>query len=92
MKFGYDSDFSFSGITEDDVTEWETLYPSVVIQLELGKAGQWLKANPAKRKKNIYGFLCRWLEKTQESGGTRTPSNRPANGQKYRTQSVPVTD
>ena len=89
MKFGYKSDFKFTGIDKADIEEWESIYPGVCFITELPKAGQWLKANPAKRKKNIYAFLCRWFDKTQESGGSKQLT--PTNGRSYHPkQSIPV--
>ena len=44
--------------------------PAVDVALEVARAGAWLRANPAKAKKNGAAFLTNWITRTQERGGT----------------------
>ena len=48
---------------------WRQAYPAVALTGEIERAKQWLMANPAKRKQNIFRFLTNWLSKAQEKGG-----------------------
>jgi hypothetical protein len=67
--------FNFSGLTEnwenipDELVEkWQEAYPALNVERELLKAGEWLIANPTKRKKNYRRFLVNWLARGQERG------------------------
>jgi hypothetical protein len=50
-----------------------------VLDRELAKASEWLKANPSRAgKRNWRAFLVRWLQRCQDQGGTnRDPGRRP---------------
>lgn len=68
VKFNLDS-MNIEGVTDADVDAWREAYPAVDIRLEISQARQWLTANPAKRKKNVYRFLTNWFARRQERGG-----------------------
>jgi len=74
------ADAGWTGITDADRQGWATAYPGAVLDLELAKASEWLKANPKRAgKRNWRAFLVRWLQRCQDKGGTnREPGNRPA--------------
>lgn len=59
-------------IAEQQVKEWEVLYPAVDILQELKKMKGWCEANPAKRKtdRGILRFVHAWLARAQDRGGT----------------------
>jgi len=65
-----------TGLDADDLQDLTTAYPAVNLDAEIQAAANWLTANPAKRKKNIYRFLCNWLSRAQERGGS-SPANSP---------------
>jgi hypothetical protein len=73
------ADAGWSGITDADRQGWATAYPGAVIDQELAKATEWLKANPSRAgKRNWRAFLVRWLQRCQDHGGTtREPGRRP---------------
>jgi hypothetical protein len=73
MFFDYDNNV-IQNINENDLKKWKEAFPAVDIDLDIKRAEVWLKANPAKRKKNIDAFLTRWFSKSQEKGGSY-PSN-----------------
>jgi len=58
-----------TGVSEDMLAAWKEAYPAVDLKTEIHRAAQWLIANPAKRKKNIYRFLINWFGRNQERGG-----------------------
>lgn len=67
----------WSGIEAADMEGWAAAYPACDINGELAKAGEWLLANPAKRKSNYRRFIVNWLSRAQDRGGG-APSKRPA--------------
>jgi hypothetical protein len=73
----------WGGITEADRQGWATAYPGAVLDQELAKASEWLKANPKRAgKRNWRAFLVRWLQRCQDHGGTtretgRRPEDKP---------------
>jgi uncharacterized protein YdaU (DUF1376 family) len=73
------ADAGWSGITEADRQGWAAAYPGAVLDRELAKASEWLKANPSRAgKRNWRAFLVRWLQRCQDQGGTnREPGRRP---------------
>lgn len=79
MFFDYDNNV-IQNINENDLKKWKEAFPAVDIDLDIKRAEVWLKANPAKRKKNIDAFLTRWFSKSQEKGGSY-PSN--SNGRHF---------
>lgn len=68
----------FDGITEADRAQWAEAYPAVNLNRGIAAASEWLKRNPAKRKKQVGRFLSSWLARDQEKGGDRL--SRPAGG------------
>jgi len=62
----------WDGISDDQVSTWSEVYPALNIERELGKAKEWLLANPTKRKKNYRRFLVGWFTRSQERGGERS--------------------
>lgn len=71
----------FTGITDTDRQGWAEAYPAVNIPRQLAAASEWLKSNPAKRKKNHRRFITSWFSRQQEKGGDiasnpATPRNR----------------
>jgi uncharacterized protein YdaU (DUF1376 family) len=73
------ADAGWGGITDADRQGWATAYPGAVLDQELAKASEWLKANPKRAgKRNWRAFLVRWLQRCQDHGGTtREPGRRP---------------
>lgn len=67
------NDKSLYPITQQDINEWQELYPSVNVLQELRKMKGWLDANPAKRKtsRGIKRFINSWLSREQDKGGTK---------------------
>lgn len=73
-----DSD-GWHGISDSDRKTWAEAYPACVVDIELVRASEWLKANPTRaRKSNWRRFLVSWLTRSQDRGGThREPGRRP---------------
>jgi hypothetical protein len=77
------ADAGWGGITDADRQGWATAYPGAVLDQELAKASEWLKANPKRAgKRNWRAFLVRWLQRCQDHGGTtretgRRPDEKP---------------
>jgi hypothetical protein len=77
------ADAGWGGITDADRQGWATAYPGAVLDQELAKASEWLKANPKRAgKRNWRAFLVRWLQRCQDHGGTtretgRRPEDKP---------------
>jgi uncharacterized protein YdaU (DUF1376 family) len=59
----------FKALTNGNLDEWGKAYPAIPLEVELQRARMWLKANPAKRKKNLQRFVVNWLAHAQERGG-----------------------
>lgn len=57
-------------IFDNDVKEWEKLYPAVDVLQELRNARGWLLGNPTRRKtkSGINRFITGWLAKEQNKG------------------------
>lgn len=72
------NDKSLYPIYENNIDEWEELYPSVDIRQELRNMKGWLISNPAKRKtkKGILRFINTWLAKQQDSGKRNNNSKK----------------
>lgn len=69
--------------TEYDVTlskieKWSAAYPAVDIRQELMKMIVWLEANPDRRKtrRGVERFICTWLSREQDKGGTLRNGNK----------------
>jgi hypothetical protein len=58
----------WDNIPDDLVERWQAAYPAANVERELIKAGEWLTANPKKRKSNYRAFLVNWLARCQERG------------------------
>jgi hypothetical protein len=58
------------GIKDEDKEQWKAAYPACDIQVELNRMGEWLKANPDRRKINYRRFINNWLSRSQDRGGT----------------------
>jgi uncharacterized protein YdaU (DUF1376 family) len=75
------ADDGWQGITDADRSSWATAFPACTLDIELVRASEWLKANPAKaHKSNWRRFLVSWLSRSQDKGGTirsagRTPED-----------------
>ena len=82
----WSADAGFTGITDADRQAWVTAYPGAVLDQELAKATEWLKANPKRcGKRNWRKFLVGWLGRCQERGGTvRETGRRPDEAPKPR--------
>lgn len=62
------------------LAEYRDSYPHLDVDAELRKARQWCRDNPAKRKtgsRGMVGFLTRWLNRAQDSGGRRSGGYQP---------------
>ena len=65
------------GITESDRKAWGEAYPATVLDIELVRASEWLKANPTRaRKSNWRRFLVSWLTRSQDRGGTNRSAGK----------------
>ena len=63
--------FKWENIGESDIKGWREAYPACNIDLELKRMGEWLKANPHKKKSRYRRFIMNWLNNNQDKGGTR---------------------
>jgi uncharacterized protein YdaU (DUF1376 family) len=71
-----DSD-GWHGITASDRKAWGEAYPATVLDIELVRASEWLKANPTRaRKSNWRRFLVSWLTRSQDRGGTNRSAGK----------------
>jgi len=67
----------WQGISESDRTSWAEAYPACVVEIELVRATEWLKANPTRAKKsNWRRFLVSWLTRSQDRGGTNRSAGK----------------
>lgn len=72
LKIQFDKEArAWDGISDSQVAEWSAVYPALDIERELGKAKEWVLANPTKIKKNWRRFLVNWFSRAQERGGER---------------------
>ena len=60
----------FDNIPKDLVIEWKEAFPNVDISTECRKARVWLISNPQKSKKNFKSFVCNWLARAMQNGGS----------------------
>lgn len=67
------NDKSLHPVYQDQVDEWQELFPSADVVGELRKMSAWAKANPTKRKtsRGIDRAIVSWLSKEQDRGGNR---------------------
>jgi len=67
----------WAGITEADRNTWAEAYPACVLDIELMRASEWLKANPARaHKSNWRRFIVSWLTRSQDRGGTNRSAGK----------------
>jgi uncharacterized protein YdaU (DUF1376 family) len=67
----WDCESGWAGITEADRKTWAEGFPAVVLDVELIRASEWLKANPTRaHKSNWRRFVVSWLTRSQDRGGT----------------------
>ena len=52
-------------LTQSVIAGWKDAYPDVDVLQQCKAALEWLKANPARTKKNIRSFLTGWLNRDQ---------------------------
>ena len=66
------NDKTFFDITEQQVKEWEALYPAVDVRQSLRNMLGWLGANPTKKKTRtgVLKFVVSWLMRDQNRGGS----------------------
>ena len=59
-------------IYQEEIEEWKQLYPFVDILQELRKMKGWCDSNPERRKtkRGIKRFICNWLARQQDQGGS----------------------
>lgn len=60
----------WENIADEDKAGWKAAYPACDIQIELNRMGEWLRANPDRRKVNYRRFITNWLSRSQDRGGT----------------------
>ena len=62
------NDKTLYDVTQNDIKEYEELYPNVDVMQELRKMKGWLNANPTKRKtkRGIKRFINNWLSREQD--------------------------
>jgi uncharacterized protein YdaU (DUF1376 family) len=69
----------WAGITAEDRKTWAEGFPAVVLDVELIRASEWLKANPTRaHKSNWRRFLVSWLTRSQDRGGTNRSVGKSA--------------
>lgn len=70
-------------VVEDQLKEWQELYPDVNIMQELRNMKGWLNANPAKRKtrRGICKFINSWLTKAQKEAMEKRKTKNGANSE-----------
>jgi uncharacterized protein YdaU (DUF1376 family) len=67
----------WQGISDDDRKTWAQAYPACVLEIELVRASEWLKANPTRAKKsNWRRFVVSWLTRSQDRGGTNRSAGK----------------
>lgn len=67
----------WQGITDADRKTWAEAYPACVLDIELVRASEWLKANPTRAKKsNWRRFVVSWLTRSQDRGGTNRSAGK----------------
>ena len=82
-RISWTADAGWTGIDAPDRAAWSTAYPGAVLDQELAKASEWLKANPKRAgKRNYRRFIVNWLANCQDKGGThreqgRRPEDKP---------------
>ncbi len=62
----------WENILEKDIKAWGKAYPACDINLCLRRMAEWLLANPEKKKTKYRRFIINWLNRQQDSGGTKS--------------------
>ncbi len=57
-------------LSQNDIDDWQSLFPAVDVVGELRKMAAWAEANPTRRKtdKGVRRFVVGWLSKEQDKG------------------------
>lgn len=71
-------------VQEDQVEEWEKLYPAVDVRQELRNMRGWLMANPTRRKTKtgINRFVVGWLAREQDKGKVKEKPKNHFSGER----------
>ena len=76
QPMGWSAEQGWVGIKCEDMDRWREAYPAVDIDMQLTRSDSWLRANPAKARRKLWGrFITNWLGRSQERGGD-IPSNK----------------
>ena len=69
-------------VTDEDLDEWQSLYPAVDVMQELRNMRGWLLSNPSKRKtrNGVKRFVNSWLAREQNKGGSAPAPQRQSRG------------
>lgn len=67
-------------IDPDLYEKFESTYPGVDLEAELGKVELWIESNPSKRKKNLQAFLVNWLSRSQQAIDQATARGKAIRG------------
>jgi len=73
ISFSFE-DRKFFNISIEDKAGWKDAYPAVDIEAQLRIMREWLLANPTRKKSNYRQFINNWLNREQNKGGSRKPS------------------
>ena len=55
---------AFFSVTEEELEQYESIYPGVNVPQELRRMDSWCRANPRRLKRNWNRFILNWLGKT----------------------------
>lgn len=70
-------DWTWEGITDADRAGWREAFPGVDLDLELAKAREWVRADPAHRRKVSWRpFLTRWFGRAQDHASHASDARR----------------
>ena len=79
-SISWTAEAGWQGISDDHRQRWATAYPAADTRVELAKADEWLRANPAKAKRSRWDrFITTWLCRCQDRGGTHRSGGPQAN-------------
>lgn len=73
------NDNSEHPIFDNQIAEWQALFPAVDVRQELRNMRAWCLGNPKQRKtkSGILRFVTSWLAKEQNRGGTNAKTKQP---------------
>jgi hypothetical protein len=82
LTYPCDGKPGFWALTQSQVSEWSTLYPSLDVLGESRKALAWVQAAPARRKTagGMARFLVGWLGRSQNSAPARASPRQGGSG------------